>query len=168
MGLSVILVVWFGVVFLFSSQTGRESSKTSDKVTRRLLGIVEGGCVVTTKQVDEVELYVRKAAHFGLFAAGGILIYALASSFSFKNKAFISVFVGMALACLDEFHQLYSLNRGPSFFDVGIDTAGVICGVMVAMIGFKLAPKIGKKYREVKKGYDKLQRNHRKKDCKSS
>lgn len=163
----MIFVIWFGMVFLFSNQTGRESSKTSDKVTRQLLRIVEGGSV-TAKRVDEVELYVRKLAHFALFATGGFLIYTLANSFAFKNKALISIFMGMLLACLDEFHQLYSFNRGPSFFDVGIDSAGVICGVTIAFILFEFAQKIGKKYREVKKGYDKLQRNHRRKNCKSS
>lgn len=129
-GLGMLFLLWFGMVFLFSNQTGRESSRVSDKVTRDLLEVMEGNSV-TQKKVDKWELLVRKFAHFALFASGGALIYLLIQTFGWKNKILISIFLGMLLACGDEYHQLYSQNRGSSFLDVGIDTFGVIFGVLV-------------------------------------
>ncbi len=154
-------------IFLFSNQTGRESSKVSDKVTRGLLETVKG-YPVTNTQVDNWELYVRKSAHFVLFAVGGFVIYLISECYmKLKNKFLFSIFLGMLIACFDEFHQLYSVSRGPSFFDVKLDTFGVICGVFVAFITINIGRKIHKKYKGVKQVYDKLQTNYSKKNCKS-
>lgn len=160
-------MVWFMTIFLFSNQTGRESSKVSDKVTRGLLETVKG-YPVTNIQVDNWELYVRKSAHFALFTVGGFVIYLIAECYlKLKNKILFSIFFGMLIACFDEFHQLYSVSRGPSFFDVKLDTFGVICGVLAAFVAVKIGRKIHKKYKGVKQVYDKLQTNHSKKNCKS-
>lgn len=102
-----------------------------------------------------------------LFASGGFVIcLVLEVVFKVKYKIVISIFLGMLLACLDEYHQLYSLNRGPRAFDVFIDTAGVITGVICSAI---ITNIIKKCYNKIKKGinvYEKLQKNNRGKNCK--
>lgn len=62
----------------------------------------------------------------------------------------------MLLACLDEFHQLYSLNRSPRLFDVGVDTAGVITGVLLGVISVKIIIVLINNIEKGKKVYDKL------------
>lgn len=112
---------------------------------------------------------VRKLAHYLLFASGGFVIYLiLAIVFKVKHKILISIFLGMLLACADEYHQLYSLNRGPRMFDVIIDTTGVISGVIFASIINGIIRKIYKNFEKGKKIYEKLQKNNRGKDCQSS
>ena len=80
----------------------------------------------------------------------------------------MSTFFGMLLACLDEFHQLYSQSRGPKLLDVGIDTLGVISGVLFASLCVNIIKKIYNKFKRGMKIYDKLQKNNRRKDCKGS
>lgn len=74
----------------------------------------------------------------------------------------------MLLACTDEFHQLYSLNRGPRLFDVIVDTLGVISGVIFTFIFIKIIEGIYKKYRKEKNLYDQFKTNNRGKNCKNS
>lgn len=52
----MLVVVWFSIVSMFSSQTGRESSKVSEKVTKELLKIKDTLSVImeTYKDTDEV------------------------------------------------------------------------------------------------------------------
>lgn len=76
----------------------------------------------------------------------------------------IAIFFGMLFACFDELHQLYSFNRGPGLFDVGLDTLGVISGVIFAV----LCTKIINQFKKGKKIYDKFQKSNRRKDCKSN
>lgn len=107
-------------------------------------------------------------AHFALFTFGGLVIYLSLNSFGNKYKTLEAVFFGMLMACLDEFHQLYSLNRSPRLFDVVIDTVGVITGVILGVIGVKILIKIFEKIEKGKKVYDKLQNDNSRKNCKSS
>lgn len=85
-----------------------------------------------------------------------------------KYKILISIFCGMLMACLDEFHQLYSRNRGPKLSDVGIDTMGIISGVILAFLTIKVIYKIYNQYKRGKRSYDKFQRNCRRENCKSN
>lgn len=186
--LIIILISWFIVIFIFSSQSGRQSSKVSEKVTRKLLKIKDTISVmvenyedtneiiikgiktnpITNERIDKWELQVRKLAHYGLFAFGGMLIYLILEVFNIKYKILISIFVGMLFACIDEYHQLYSVSRGPQIIDVVIDTFGVISGVIVAWGSVKCIKKIYKKFEKGKKVYDKFQKNNSRKNCKSS
>ena len=59
-----------------------------------------------------------------------ILSVGLDIDFSFL----ITLFLGMFFALVDEYHQMFSLNRTPKITDVGIDTLGVITGTLTAWI----------------------------------
>lgn len=183
-----MFVVWFVAIYLFSNQTGSESSRLSDKVTRKLLQVKDVLSVVmehyeqtneivikgietnpiTNERVDKWELSVRKLAHYFLFALGGVLIYWILECFNIPYKVLLAIFLGMLLACADEFHQMYSLNRGPGVFDVVIDTLGIISGVLFGVLSAKIITKIDYKLKKGKKVYDKFQKNNRRKNCKSS
>lgn len=113
--------------------------------------------------MDRWKIPVRKLAHYLLFAVGGLVIYWILECFLSKYKIRIAIFLGLLLACADEFHQRYSLNRGPGFFDVGIDTLGVISGVIVAFVTVKILNKLEKG----EKIYDKFQKNNSRQNCKN-
>ncbi len=72
--------------------------------------------------MERWKIPVRKFAHYLLFASGGLVIYLILECFCIKHRLIIAIFLGLLFACADEFHQLYSLNRGPGFLDVVIDT----------------------------------------------
>lgn len=46
----------------------------------------------------------------------------------------VSIGVGIIYAISDELHQSFIPGRSPSAIDVGIDTAGVILGILVVLI----------------------------------
>ena len=103
-------------------------------------------------------------AHYVLFTLGGVMIYLIVEELQIKHKMIIAIFFGMLFACLDEYHQFYSKGRGPSVLDVGLDTLGIISGVIIAIIGLKII----KPLKKGKKVYDKFQKNNCGKKCKSS
>lgn len=163
----IIFIVWFIIVFLFSNQTGAESGKVSEKVTEKILQTKDNLEItkdvykevnadpikevktnsIPKKRIDKWEKPVRKIAHYILFLCGGFIIYFLTKySFEIKNNtSIISIFLGVLIACSDEFHQLYTLNRAPKVLDVGIDTAGIITGVIIAFSCCFIIEKINKK-----------------------
>lgn len=71
------------------------------------------------------------------------------------------------MACIDELHQLYSLNRGPKIADVVLDTWGVISGVLLAKVMVEIIKKIYNKLKKGSRFYGKLQKNNCRKNCKS-
>ena len=76
---------------------------------------------------------LRKAAHFSEFAALGFSFawfYGMLSKKRLWSLA-LPLVSGSTAAAIDETIQLFSPDRGPSIKDVGIDTCGVITGILV-------------------------------------
>ena len=76
---------------------------------------------------------LRKAAHFSEFAALGLSFtwfYGMLSKKRLWSLA-LPLMSGASAAAIDETIQLFSPDRGPSIKDVGIDTCGVITGILV-------------------------------------
>lgn len=82
---------------------------------------------------------LRKMAHFTEFAALGAC---LAWLFGMLGKGKLFPFLcGAAAACVDESIQLFVPGRGPSLRDVGIDTCGVLTGLILLCFGHYLIGK---------------------------
>lgn len=76
---------------------------------------------------------LRKAAHFSEFAALGFSFTWFYGMLS-KKKLWalgLPLVSGATAAAIDETIQRFSPDRGPSIKDVGIDTCGVIAGILV-------------------------------------
>lgn len=58
--LGILFFIWFSIVYLFSSQTGRESSQVSEKVTRELLKIKDTLSVVIENYQDTNEIVLKR------------------------------------------------------------------------------------------------------------
>ena len=79
---------------------------------------------------------LRKIAHFAEFTTLGFLISWLLALLGRKNWPALPF--GMAAACLDETIQMFVPGRGPGIRDVAIDTCGVLAGMLLLRIGYKL------------------------------
>lgn len=55
-----MFLMWLVVVYLFSSQTGRESSKVSDRVTRELLKMKDTLSVMIEHYQDTNEVVIKR------------------------------------------------------------------------------------------------------------
>ncbi len=74
---------------------------------------------------------LRKIAHFTEFAClGGLFAWLFGM---LRKSALLALGSGFLAACVDETIQRFVPDRGPSIFDVGIDTAGVAVGIAILL-----------------------------------
>ena len=82
---------------------------------------------------------LRKVAHFTEFTALGVLLSWLFGML--KKGKLHPILCGMAAACVDETIQFFVPGRSPGWKDVAIDTAGVLTGLVLLLIGHTLTKK---------------------------
>ena len=75
---------------------------------------------------------LRKLAHFTEFACLGAILSHIMGLMD-KHRL-LALGLGFLAACVDETIQIFVPDRGPSVFDVGIDTAGVAVGVTLLLL----------------------------------
>ena len=82
---------------------------------------------------------LRKLAHFAEFTTLGLLLGLL---FRLKQKKIRYAFPwGVLAACVDETIQMFVPDRGPGLRDVGIDSCGVMTGMILLCAGYFLSNK---------------------------
>lgn len=79
---------------------------------------------------------LRKIAHFTEFCALGMCLRWLFGMLlqSKLRPIFLPLGAGFLTACIDETIQMFVPGRGPGIKDVGIDTAGVLAGIVFISI----------------------------------
>lgn len=100
------------LIFYFSSQTGQESSNLSSV------------------------LWVRKLAHISEYTVLSFFVYAYFSNFQYGSKRTIilTYVVSLLYAVSDELHQTFVPNRSGNLIDVGVDSIGIILGIIISII----------------------------------
>lgn len=138
----ILIIIWMIAIFIFSSQKGTESGNTSRKFTIAIIQIITGkNLALEDPFVEGIQLFIRKMAHFTIYAIGGFLImnYAYTIKNTMKQKILYSIAFGAGYAVTDELHQFFVSGRSAQVLDVAIDTAGVIIGVLIYLALRKLA-----------------------------
>ena len=81
---------------------------------------------------------LRKVAHFLEFAALGFCLCWRFGMTAFRGLRLVCypLITGVMVACIDEGIQFFVPGRSCSWMDVGIDTAGVLTGLVFLLIGF--------------------------------
>lgn len=136
----ILLGLTFLAIFNFSSQDGQTSSGLSRKVARKIVDIFPYTKNLSentkNKIVEKSQPIIRKGAHFSIYMLVGIFIMSFISTYKLhlKYKFLISILVGLLYAISDEIHQGFTPERTPSPIDVGIDTCGVIFGIILVLI----------------------------------
>lgn len=142
---SMMIVLTCAVIFKFSSQNGKQSSKVSMGVVQKILDINKRK--KTSKNDSEnIEFIIRKIAHFSIYTSLGTWAICLMKTFFMKEEhkkqqikqVSISFLFGFLYACSDEIHQLFSNGRSGQISDVIIDTIGVINGILLVFLILKL------------------------------
>ena len=102
-----------------------------------------------SSKYDRINYLVRKIlGHFLCFAATGFFGYLTVLAFFFENrkKKILSLssiaLIGLVLAFLSEFLQIFAGQRGPSFQDVMIDFSGYLSGMVLVFLLHLLISKI--------------------------
>ena len=87
-----------------------------------------------------IDLIVKKGGHMTGYALLAIACFLAAYGDTKKmtRSAIISLCISIVYAASDEYHQSFTPDRFPSITDVGIDTAGAIVGICIAVFIAKL------------------------------
>lgn len=80
---------------------------------------------------------LRKMAHFSEFACLGATLCWLFGMLGQRKYTLtsLSLLGGLTAACVDETIQIFSAGRSSSLVDVWIDTAGVMAGIGLLLLG---------------------------------
>ena len=84
---------------------------------------------------------VRKLAHLTEFTILGSVLYAILRRYITYGTVIKTIGLGMLIACLDEFIQLFSPGRSSQFSDILIDTVGVVIGILVVKLVYYIRYK---------------------------
>ena len=136
----IFLVLTFISIFNFSNQDGQNSSGLSRKVARKIVDVFP--YIKNLKEeaknkiVEKSQPIIRKVAHLSIYTLVGIFIMSFISTYKIhlKYKFLVSILVGLIYAGSDEIHQSFIPGRTASIIDVGIDTSGVLLGIILVLI----------------------------------
>lgn len=138
---TALALLWMGLIFWMSAQTGAESGGLSDEVCRALgsifvKGFGEWSAARQAEFVASISFFIRKAAHMTEYAILAILwLQALkAWGIQMGRGALFSILISVAYAFTDEGHQLLVAGRAGQLTDVAIDAAGAAIGVGAAAL----------------------------------
>lgn len=128
------------LIFYLSNQVADKSSELSGGITKKILEILHILDGKTIEQQEIIETIFRKLAHFFLYALGGILILLHINLYKItdKRKVIISWILGTTYAITDEIHQLFVPGRSGEIRDVCIDSLGIVMGITIIILIFKI------------------------------
>ena len=153
----ILLLGWMLMIFLLSAQNAEDSSETSGEVVSRFISFLFPNFDEFSAKTQEnimgiYQFFVRKVAHFTIFAILGVLSFL--NTVSFKNmklkfRALSALLFSMLYAVSDEIHQLLVPGRSGEIRDVLIDSLGAVSGILFVfiIIKFTKSGKIKKIYK---------------------
>lgn len=126
-------------IFMFSSQNSDDSSDLSRGFIRDIINMLpffsNTDEAAKTRIVVSIHNFVRKMAHFSIYAALG---FCCAGAFMQKMSRWKKIIIGISAAAVccfyaasDEFHQLFIPGRSGEIRDVLIDTSGGAVGAAI-------------------------------------
>ena len=132
-----ITLLAINVLFIWGNSLlpGTISGAISGFVRDILASILPGG----SAEPDTGHGMVRKLAHFTEFACLGGLLYWLFAML--KKTPWLALPCGMLVAAIDETIQMFVPDRGPSVWDVAIDSSGVVLGMILLFVGYYIKSK---------------------------
>lgn len=139
-----------GLIFFFSAQKAAVSDVTSAGIVERVLHALfrhfeEMPADTQASLRDAVTFAVRKLAHFSLF---GLLGFCLMAHLWVRREgkperptALWAWGCSALYAVSDELHQMFVDGRSAELRDVGIDSAGALCGILYMWLLLRLVSR---------------------------
>lgn len=132
------LLGWMWLIFSFSAQPAAASGEISSSFSSRLVERVSGLMGVSlsaeklARAVTTIEYPVRKAAHMTEYAVMGLLSFAFYETWGAvgRRRYWLAFGTAVLYAATDEFHQLFVPGRSGQLYDVCIDAAGALLGLL--------------------------------------
>lgn len=143
----VFALAWAAMLFFFSGQNANESGRLSLKVTEYVMKLFPS----LPFELDQVHIFVRKTAHFCIFALEGFLL-GLAMMKTLPERwlgGALAILSCAVVAVLNEYHQSFSVGRSCEVRDMIIDSCGALLGVLVGALLLYLIDRISRRKRNV-------------------
>lgn len=136
---AVLIVLWCGIIFAFSTESGESSGSTSEKVCRFVAGIFVSDFEEKTDGaqrsiVEGMQFFIRKTAHFCAYSVLGFLSAMLLRRMRVAKRIGISEIFCLLYAASDEIHQRFVPGRSGNLRDVMIDGSGALAGILAAVL----------------------------------
>jgi len=133
------VLLWMIVIFTFSAQNATDSSRLSQKTTKKVaeLSIKEFKKLPKDSQfkiIDKLEVKTREFAHLLLYTVLGMLAMAALSGYKSKAGIFIAFAMCALYAATDEVHQIFVQERGAELSDFFIDSCGAVIGITFTLL----------------------------------
>lgn len=142
------------LIFYFSSQEASVSSDMSGSFIEQILSSIPGSGFHEMSSVERVDMiasaqfFVRKAAHFSIYALLGVLamlpMYVVFQKWG--KSAWAAWFTSLVYSATDEFHQTFVPGRSGELRDVLIDCAGAALGILVIYGIIRMRERQARKY----------------------
>ena len=120
----ILPVIWMGVIFMLSHQSGEESSGLSGGITGFMLNLARSLGI----ELDEMRFHsmIRVLGHFTeYFILGQLWHITLRFREIPPNQAAITAFsISLGYAVFDEIHQYFIPGRACEIADILVDAAG--------------------------------------------
>lgn len=113
-------LLWMAVLFVLS--TSVFSAANTSLIIEPLLRWTFPGASMAT--IALLHALIRKAAHFTNY---GILFWLLIRG-PLAGRPYAALACCLIYSCLDESHQIFAPGRGPSLYDVALDSSGALFG----------------------------------------
>lgn len=126
------IAVWTLWIWSQSLQSAEDSSADSGRIVRWIAHLMGWDT-----HPEWLTYAVRKTAHFAEFWLLGVL-WGVESRLWTRRGLW---WWGVPIGAVDECLQFFAPGRAPMVLDVGIDTAGYLCGVAVVWMVWRLTVK---------------------------
>ena len=112
------VILWSVVLFILSTSvfSAANTGKIIVPILRWLLPWA------SNNTIDMLHALIRKAAHFGNYA----ILFWLMIRGPMAGRPYAALALCVLYALLDEGHQIFATGRGPSLYDVALDSSGAL------------------------------------------
>ena len=133
----ILCCLLLGVTLAFIWGNSLRTGTQSGAMSGRVMAWINTFLHLNEPGAQTLHLVIRKMAHFTEFTCLGTLLTWLFGMTGEKKGHLVCMplLCGLLAACVDETIQIFVPDRGPALTDVWIDTAGVITGIALLLIG---------------------------------
>ena len=147
---ALLLIGWMGLIFYLSHQTAAQSGDLSGGLIESAVRFFfpSASQSFITQVISAAEFWVRKLAHFCIYAvlgALGFLTFVSYTSIPFALRCFFSLLMSVLYSMSDEYHQTFISGRSGELRDVLIDSVGALTGILFCALIYGLIIHIRKK-----------------------
>lgn len=137
------MIIWVAVIFAFSLQPAKDSSRLSLGVgyfLTKLLPTEVSETILSLRplQLSFLHTLLRKAGHFSEYFILGVLSINTFCQTEFLHKKWLGLWFCILVASIDETIQLFVSGRSGQITDVLLDSVGALFGILIVLLIRKL------------------------------